>query len=30
MLKGFDIGGLTDSLKGASALGSAPTVVGSK
>lgn len=30
MLKGFDIGGLTNSLKGASALGAAPTVVGSK
>jgi hypothetical protein len=30
MLKGFDIGGLTSSLKGASALGAAPTVVGSK
>jgi hypothetical protein len=30
MLKGFDIGGLTNSLKGASALGSAPTIGGAK
>jgi hypothetical protein len=27
MLKGFDISGLTSSLKGASSLGAAPTVV---
>ena len=30
MLKGFDIGGLTNSLKGASALGGAPTIGGAK